>query len=149
MASPIPKRGCRMKSVPMMSTAPSSVIPSPRQNAEERLCLRINQVPSATQSGAVLPGVIGTIQATETIKLIVGAGNPLIGRLLLFDALAMRLREVKLRKDPDCPVCGGPVAGTRRLGRAPSRLSESRTMNGSLRCTANHAGRYTPSTERR
>jgi adenylyltransferase/sulfurtransferase len=66
-------------------------------------------VPSCAEGGVlgVLPGFIGTIQATETIKLIVGAGNPLIGRLLLFDALAMRLREVKLRKDDDCPVCGG------------------------------------------
>ncbi len=65
-------------------------------------------VPSCAEGGVlgVLPGFIGTIQATETIKLIIGAGSPLIGRLLLFDALAMRLREVKLRKDPDCPVCG-------------------------------------------
>jgi adenylyltransferase/sulfurtransferase len=65
-------------------------------------------VPSCAEGGVlgVLPGFIGTIQATETIKLIVGAGTPLIGRLLLFDALAMRLREVKLRKDADCPVCG-------------------------------------------
>jgi adenylyltransferase/sulfurtransferase len=65
-------------------------------------------VPSCAEAGVlgVLPGFIGTIQATETIKLIVGAGSPLIGRLLLFDALAMRLREVKLRKDVDCPVCG-------------------------------------------
>ncbi len=54
----------------------------------------------------VVPGLIGTIQATETVKLILGAGTPLVGRLLLFDALAMRLREVRLRKDPECPVCG-------------------------------------------
>ena len=54
----------------------------------------------------VLPGIIGTIQATEAIKLIMGIGEPLIGRLMLFDALAMRFRELKLRKNPDCPVCG-------------------------------------------
>ncbi len=65
-------------------------------------------VPSCAEGGVlgVLPGLIGTIQATETIKLIIGAGTPLIGRLLLFDALAMRLREVRLRKDPECPMCG-------------------------------------------
>jgi adenylyltransferase/sulfurtransferase len=54
----------------------------------------------------VLPGVIGTIQALETIKLILEKGEPLIGRLLLFDALAMSFREVKLKKDPECPMCG-------------------------------------------
>jgi adenylyltransferase/sulfurtransferase len=54
----------------------------------------------------VLPGTVGAMQATETVKLILGIGEPLIGRLLRFDALAMRFREYKLRKDPDCPVCG-------------------------------------------
>jgi len=54
----------------------------------------------------VLPGVIGTIQATEAIKLIAGIGEPLIGRLMLYDALAMRFRELKLRRNPECPVCG-------------------------------------------
>jgi adenylyltransferase/sulfurtransferase len=54
----------------------------------------------------VLPGIIGTIQATEAIKLAIGQGRPLIGRLLVFDALAMTFRELKLRRDPDCPVCG-------------------------------------------
>lgn len=54
----------------------------------------------------VLPGVIGCIQATETLKLIVGAGTSLIGRLLLFNALEMKFREIKLRRDPRCPVCG-------------------------------------------
>jgi adenylyltransferase/sulfurtransferase len=54
----------------------------------------------------VLPGVIGTIQATETIKLILGAGGTLAGRLLLYDAWNMRFRELKLRRDPACPVCG-------------------------------------------
>jgi len=54
----------------------------------------------------VLPGIIGCIQAIETIKLILGLGDSLVGRLLLFDALAMEFREVKLRRDPECPVCG-------------------------------------------
>ncbi len=65
-------------------------------------------VPSCAEGGVlgVLPGVIGTIQATEAIKLITGVGEPLIGRLLLYDALAMRFRELKLRRNPDCPVCG-------------------------------------------
>jgi adenylyltransferase/sulfurtransferase len=65
-------------------------------------------VPSCAEGGVlgVLPGTIGTIQATETIKLVLGIGEPLIGRLLLYDALKMRVRELKLRKDPNCPVCG-------------------------------------------
>src|SRR5437867_2915095 len=65
-------------------------------------------VPSCAEGGVlgVLPGIIGSIQAMETIKLIVGAGEPLIGRLLLFDALKLQFRELKLAKDPDCPVCG-------------------------------------------
>jgi adenylyltransferase/sulfurtransferase len=54
----------------------------------------------------VLPGIVGTIQAAETLKLIIGKGDPLIGRLLLFDALGMKFRELKLRKNPECPVCG-------------------------------------------
>jgi len=65
-------------------------------------------VPSCAEGGVlgVLPGVIGTIQATETIKLITGIGETLVGRLMLYDALAMRFRELKLRRDPACPVCG-------------------------------------------
>jgi rhodanese-related sulfurtransferase len=65
-------------------------------------------VPSCAEGGVlgVLPGIIGTIQATEAIKLLIGVGEPLIGRFLLFDALRMRFRELKLKKDPDCPVCG-------------------------------------------
>ena len=54
----------------------------------------------------MLPGIIGTIQATEAIKLILGQGESLIGRLLLYDALDMTFDELSLRKDPDCPVCG-------------------------------------------
>jgi len=65
-------------------------------------------VPSCAEGGVlgVLPGIIGSIQAMETIKLILGVGEPLIGRLLLFDALKLQFRELKLAKDPDCPVCG-------------------------------------------
>ncbi|PYY03083.1 MAG: molybdenum cofactor biosynthesis protein MoeB [Acidobacteria bacterium] len=65
-------------------------------------------VPSCAEGGVlgILPGLVGLIQATETIKLILGAGDPLIGRLLLVDALGMKFRELKLRKNPDCPVCG-------------------------------------------
>jgi len=65
-------------------------------------------VPSCAEGGVlgVLPGIVGTIQAAETLKLIIGKGQPLIGRLLLFDALGMKFRELKLRKNPDCPVCG-------------------------------------------
>ncbi|HEY3705712.1 MAG TPA: molybdopterin-synthase adenylyltransferase MoeB [Terracidiphilus sp.] len=65
-------------------------------------------VPSCVEGGVlgILPGLVGVMQATEVIKLILGKGEPLIGRLLLIDALAMRFRELKLRKNPDCPVCG-------------------------------------------
>jgi adenylyltransferase/sulfurtransferase len=65
-------------------------------------------VPSCAEGGVlgVLPGVIGVIQATEAIKLITGVGEPLVGRFLIYDALGMRFRELKLKKDPDCPVCG-------------------------------------------
>lgn len=65
-------------------------------------------VPSCAEGGVlgILPGLVGIIQATEVIKLILGKGEPLIGRLLLVDALGMRFRELKLRKNPECPVCG-------------------------------------------
>ncbi len=65
-------------------------------------------VPSCAEGGVlgVLPGIIGVIQANEAVKLIIGIGETLIGRLLLYDALAMSFREMKLRKDPNCPLCG-------------------------------------------
>jgi sulfur-carrier protein adenylyltransferase/sulfurtransferase len=65
-------------------------------------------VPSCAEGGVlgVLPGIVGCIQALETIKMILGRGEPLIGRLLLYDALGMKFRELKLRKNPECPVCG-------------------------------------------
>jgi molybdopterin/thiamine biosynthesis adenylyltransferase/rhodanese-related sulfurtransferase len=65
-------------------------------------------VPSCAEGGVlgVLPGIVGAIQAIEAIKLILGTGDPLIGRLLLFDALGMKFRELKLKKNPTCPLCG-------------------------------------------
>ena len=65
-------------------------------------------VPSCAEGGVlgILPGIVGLLQANETIKLILGKGETLIGRLLLFDALAMKFRELKLRKDKNCPICG-------------------------------------------
>lgn len=84
--------------------------------ASEGPCLRClypeppppGMVPSCQEAGVfgVLPGFIGVIQATEAIKLILGIGKPLIGRMLLYDALRMEAREVKVKKDPECPVCG-------------------------------------------
>jgi len=65
-------------------------------------------VPSCAEGGVfgVLPGVIGCLQAVEAIKLILGAGKPMIGRLLLFNAMALSFKELKLRKNPECPICG-------------------------------------------
>jgi molybdopterin/thiamine biosynthesis adenylyltransferase/rhodanese-related sulfurtransferase len=65
-------------------------------------------IPNCAEAGVlgILPGIVGTLQATEAIKLVTGIGEPLIGRLLLFDALEMSFREIQLRRDPDCPGCG-------------------------------------------
>jgi len=65
-------------------------------------------VPSCAEGGVlgILPGLVGLIQATEVVKLVLGRGEPLVGRLLLVDALGMRFRELKVRRSPDCPVCG-------------------------------------------
>jgi adenylyltransferase/sulfurtransferase len=93
-------------------------------------------VPSCAEGGVlgVLPGVIGTIQATEAIKLILGIGEPLIGRFLIYDALRMRFREIRLRRDPDCPVCGANPS-IRELREyeeycTPARPEAQHTMNG-------------------
>jgi sulfur-carrier protein adenylyltransferase/sulfurtransferase len=59
----------------------------------------------------VLPGIVGTLQANEALKLIVGYGQPLVGRLLTFDAQTTRFGEVKVRRDPNCPTCGDGVSG--------------------------------------
>jgi len=74
-------------------------------------------VPSCAEGGVlgVLPGIVGAIQANETIKLIIGRGDVLKGRLLLFDALKMKFRELKLRKNPDCPVCGAHPTVTKLI----------------------------------
>ncbi len=90
-------------------------------------------VPSCAEGGVfgVLPGIIGVIQATETIKLILGVGEPLIGRFLIYDALRMRFRELKLRKDADCPVCGTHPTVTKLIdyeqfcGVAPHQVAEA------------------------
>lgn len=65
-------------------------------------------VPSCAEGGVlgVLPGIIGSLQALEVLKLVLGVGDPLVGRLVLFDALRLRFRELGLRKDPECPICG-------------------------------------------
>lgn len=64
-------------------------------------------VPSCAEGGVlgVLPGIIGVMQAIEAVKLVIGVGDTLIGRLVLFDALKMKFRELKVRKDPNCPIC--------------------------------------------
>ena len=74
-------------------------------------------VPSCAEGGVlgVLPGVIAMVQATETVKLLTGIGSPLVGRLLLYDALAMEWKEFRLEKDPDCPVCGANPSVTRLI----------------------------------
>ena len=95
-------------------------------------------VPNCAEGGVlgILPGLVGVIQATEAIKLILGKGEPLIGRLLLVDALAMRFRELKLRKNPLCPVCGTNPTVTQLVdyqqfcGIAPETQQEQTVKNG-------------------
>jgi sulfur-carrier protein adenylyltransferase/sulfurtransferase len=95
-------------------------------------------VPSCAEGGVlgILPGLVGVIQATEVIKLILGNGEPLIGRLLLVDALNMRFRELKLRKNPECPVCGKNPTVTQLIdyqqfcGIVPESPQESSVKNG-------------------
>jgi sulfur-carrier protein adenylyltransferase/sulfurtransferase len=90
-------------------------------------------VPSCAEGGVlgVLPGIIGVIQATEAIKLMIGIGEPLIGRFLIYDALKMRFRELKLKKDPECPVCGTNPTVTKLIdydqfcGIAPAHANEN------------------------
>jgi adenylyltransferase/sulfurtransferase len=95
-------------------------------------------VPSCAEGGVlgILPGLVGVMQATEAIKLILGKGEPLIGRLLLVDALNMRFRELKLRKNPECPVCGENPTVTELIdyqqfcGIVPETPQESSVKNG-------------------
>src|SRR5208282_1294173 len=74
-------------------------------------------VPSCAEGGVlgVLPGLIGVIQATEILKLVLGQGEPLLGRLLLVNALSMTFRELKVRRDPQCPICGEHPSITRLI----------------------------------
>ena len=95
-------------------------------------------VPSCAEGGVlgILPGLVGVIQATETIKLILGKGDPLIGRLLLVNALDMRFRELKLRKNPECPVCGKNPTVTKLIdyeqfcGIMPESKAPASVLNG-------------------
>jgi adenylyltransferase/sulfurtransferase len=95
-------------------------------------------VPSCAEGGVlgILPGLVGVIQAAEAIKLILGKGDALIGRLLLVDALSMRFRELKLRKNPECPVCGAHPTVTHLIdyeqfcGIAPESKVEKTVKNG-------------------
>src|SRR5206468_569785 len=95
-------------------------------------------VPSCAEGGVlgILPGLVGVMQATEVIKLILGKGEPLIGRLLLIDALNMKFRELKLRKNRDCPVCGTHPTVTKLIdyqqfcGIVPETPSSSNVKNG-------------------
>ena len=96
------------------------------------------QAPNCAESGVlgILPGLVGMIQATEVIKLILGKGESLIGRLLLIDVLAMRFRELQLRKNPECPVCGSHPTVTELIdyqqfcGIAPEPPKENTLKNG-------------------
>ncbi|HZB88399.1 MAG TPA: molybdopterin-synthase adenylyltransferase MoeB [Terracidiphilus sp.] len=95
-------------------------------------------VPSCAEGGVlgILPGLVGVMQATEVIKLILGKGSPLIGRLLLVDALNMKFRELKLRKNPECPVCGANPTITELIdyqqfcGIVPETKEEKTMKNG-------------------
>ena len=105
-------------------------------------------VPSCAEGGVlgILPGTIGLIQATETVKLILGIGQPLVGRLLLYDALNMKFRELKLRKNPECPVCGEHPTVTKLIdyhqfcgvpqpSAAPAPAQETKVNEGEISVT--------------
>jgi adenylyltransferase/sulfurtransferase len=96
-------------------------------------------VPSCAEGGVlgILPGTIGLIQATETVKLILGVGEPLIGRLVLYDALAMKFRELKLRRNPECPMCGDHPTITKLIDYQefcgiPNQSHEEKPMEGDI-----------------
>ena len=71
----------------------------------------------------MLPGIVGCLQANEALKLIVGYGEPLVGRLLTFDAQSTKFAEVKVRRDPSCPTCGEGGTATRALQEAGTTTS--------------------------
>ncbi len=96
-------------------------------------------VPSCAEGGVlgILPGTIGLIQATETVKLILKIGQPLVGRLILYDALSMKFRELKLRRNPECPVCGEHPTITRLIDYyqfcgVPRQAEAPKPMNGDI-----------------
>jgi adenylyltransferase/sulfurtransferase len=97
-------------------------------------------VPNCAEGGVMgaLPGIIGSIQATETLKVVLGAGDTLVGRLLLFDALRMSFREMKLRRDPECPACGERptihelIDYERFCGIAPAGAGTGEAMSGEI-----------------
>lgn len=103
-------------------------------------------VPSCAEGGVlgILPGIIGTIQATEAIKIIIGKGETLVGRLLLFNALKMQFREMKLHKDDHCPICGKHPTITKLidyeafcgLTRGETSQVEEKKMDASVEITA-------------
>jgi adenylyltransferase/sulfurtransferase len=100
-------------------------------------------VPSCAEGGVlgILPGIVGLIQATEVVKIILGKGETLVGRLILFDALEMKFREMKLRKDKDCPICGENPTITKLIDYEqfcgiPSAAEEA-AENAELEITAN------------
>lgn len=95
-------------------------------------------IPSCAEAGVlgVLPGIIGTIQATEAIKLLTGIGEPLVGRLLLYDALKMKVRDIALPRDPECPVCGDAPTITSLIAydqvcevRSPETMKDEMTVD--------------------
>jgi adenylyltransferase/sulfurtransferase len=113
-------------------------------------------VPSCAEGGVlgILPGLIGLVQATEAVKLIAGIGEPLVGRLLLYDALAMRFRELKVRRDPECPVCGDhptirqlidyhQFCGVPRGGQAPDGVKEGEMDVTELKAKIDRGERFT------
>jgi sulfur-carrier protein adenylyltransferase/sulfurtransferase len=96
-------------------------------------------VPSCAEGGVlgILPGTIGLIQATETVKLILGIGQPLVGRLILYDALEMKFRELKLRRNVECPVCGDHPTITKLIDYhqfcgVPQQQEAPKSMDGDI-----------------
>jgi sulfur-carrier protein adenylyltransferase/sulfurtransferase len=103
-------------------------------------------IPSCAEGGVlgVLPGIIGTIQATETVKLILGIGEPLVGRFLLYDALRMQFRVIRLPKDPDCPVCSArPTIRELRAYDDIDRCAPARSTRTPMAATESQAGDMT------
>jgi hypothetical protein len=88
----------------------------------------------------VLPGIIGVIQANEALKIVVGYGEPLVGRLLLFDAQSTTFDELKLKRDPDCPTCGRKAVEALEAPRAPEVVASPAAGNGEPEAVPDPAG---------